>query len=46
MKLLRMPASGACSRICFTSARKLSVPPNRRIRRSTFSLECWNDMSK
>ena len=46
MKLLRAPASGASARTEASSSRNRSVEPNRRIRRSTGSLECWNDRSK
>jgi len=46
MTLLRTPAPGAAARICSSSARKLSVPPKRRIRRSTACELCWKDMSK
>ena len=46
MTLLRAPASGASARTESSSSRNRSVEPNRRIRRSTGSLECWKDRSK
>ena len=46
MTLVRKPASGARPRARSISARKSSVPPNRRIRRSSVGEECWKDRSK
>ena len=46
MTLLRMPASGAPERIEAMSSRNDSVPPNRRIRRSSGALACWKLRSK
>ena len=46
MTLLRTAAVGSPARIVSRSARKLSVLPKRRIRRSTVGEECWKLMSK
>ena len=45
MTLLRIPASGSRARTFSISPRKGSVPPNRRIRRSTVGEACWKEMS-
>ena len=45
MTLLRTPASGSRARTRSTSSRNGSVPPNRRIRRSTVGEACWKDRS-
>jgi hypothetical protein len=46
MKLERIPASGARSRICSTSAVNRFRSPNRRMDLSTGPLACWNERSK
>ncbi len=45
MTLLRTPASGSRARTRSISSRNGSVPPNRRIRRSTVGDACWKDRS-
>ena len=46
MTLLRTAAVGSPARIWSSSARKVSVLPNRRIRRRTGAEACWKLMSK
>ncbi len=46
MKLERTPACGLSSLIRSISSVNRARSPNRRIRRSTGPLACWNDRSK